>query len=62
MSETTFGFFLENDQLIFLKMYENTAIYYVFEGCREPVLAWEREARSKEEMLSEKLSKELPNP
>ena len=51
--------FVRSEIVIFTKSDENTIIYYVFEKSEEsvslaPVLAWEREARSKEEMLSEK--------
>ena len=54
--------FVTSETLIFFKSDENTIIYYVFAIAAEPVLAWEQEARSKEEMLSEKFSKKLPNP
>ena len=53
--------FVRSKILFFSKSDENIIIYYVFEHCGKPVLAWEREARSKEEMLSKKFSKELPN-
>ena len=46
--------FVRSKIVIFTKSDDNTIIYYVFERSEEPVLAWEREARSKEEMLSEK--------
>ena len=46
--------FVTSETLIFFRSDENIIIYYVFERSEEPVLAWEREARSKEEMLSEK--------
>ena len=53
--------FVKSEIVIFTQSDENIIIYYVFERSEEPVLAWEREARSKEEILSEKFSKELPN-
>ena len=53
--------FVSSKALSFWKSDENIIIYYVLKVSRKPVSAWEREARSKEEMLSEKFSKELPN-
>ena len=53
--------FVSSETLIFFRSDENIIIYYVLSIDAEPVLAWEREARSKEEMLSEKFSKVLPN-
>ena len=44
--------FVSSETLIFFQSDENTVIYYVLSIGAEPVLAWEREARSKEEMLS----------
>ena len=46
--------FVSSETLIFFRSDENIIIYYVLSIAAEPVLAWEREARSKEEMLSEK--------
>ena len=43
--------------LIFLKTYENTIPVHVFEGHEKPVLAWEREARWKEECCPKNIRK-----